>query len=146
MLFNQLSDVDGYLNNGWNEIGGYVARADDVKGFSSYDDMIEALRLDYLDGSGARAFPDGGEGYAVIRYTSEFTEEMDIPYGEIFGGSNVDGYPCTLNGFTGSDINIIPEWKFADRLKPKEGAELIEIINGKETIVGIFDGKKFVRP
>lgn len=140
-----LDGVDNYLSGKYNMVGGYIAKAAEVKGFSSYDEMIEALRLDYLDGSGARAFPDGGEGYAVIRYTTENTDNIDIPYGEVFGGSNVDGYPCTQNGFTGSrNGKTISEW-YSGYNEPMDGAELITIIEGKETLVGIYQDGRFVK-
>ena len=39
-------------------------------------------------------------------------ENIKTPYGEIFGGTNTDGPPCTLNGFTGArNGQIIPEWQ-----------------------------------
>lgn len=65
---------------------------------------------------------------------------ITIPYGDKFGGSNTDGPPCTLNGFTGSRNGItVPEYKFTNRTMPKDGAELYEVVNGKEKLVAIFD-------
>ncbi len=64
---------------------------------------------------------------------------------EIFGGKNTDGPPCTQNGFTGSrNGEVIPEWRFADRQKPEQGAKLFEVVDGREKLVGVFDGKKWI--
>lgn len=54
--------------------------------------------------------------------------------------------PCTLNGFTGArNGQIIPEWSLSgEYVKPKKGAELHKVVNGKDTVVAIFDGKHFV--
>ncbi|MBF2568377.1 hypothetical protein IA939_02970 [Listeria welshimeri] len=143
-----ISDIDIYLSGKFNyEIGGYVAKANDAKNISSYEDIVETFKLTYLDASGNRVFPDGGDGYAIIRFNSTSVDEASIPYGEVFGGNNSDGIPCTLNGFTGSENGmIIPEWKFNGYYRPEMGAEIITVINGEETIVGIFNGEKFVRP
>ncbi|MBC2008875.1 hypothetical protein HCA54_02515 [Listeria welshimeri] len=143
-----ISDIDIYLSGKFNyEIGGYVAKANDAKNISSYEDIVETFKLTYLDASGNRVFPDGGDGYAIIRFNSTSVDEASNPYGEVFGGNNSDGIPCTLNGFTGSENGmIIPEWKFNGYYRPEMGAEIITVINGEETIVGIFNGEKFVRP
>ena len=73
-------------------------------------------------------------------------EKIKTPYGEIFGGTNTEGPPCTLNGFTGArNGQIIPEWSLSSEyVKPKKGAELHKVVNGKDTVVAIFDGKHFV--
>lgn len=40
---------------------------------------------------------------------------------------------------------IIPEWSLSgEYVKPKKGAELHKVVNGKDTVVAIFDGKHFV--
>ena len=33
---------------------------------------------------------------------------------------------------------------FGEYVKPKKGAELHKVVNGKDTVVAIFDGKHFV--
>lgn len=46
----------------------------------------------------------------------------------------------TQNGFTGSRNNrAVPEFKFDDRFPPSDGAELYQVIDGHEKLVGIFD-------
>ena len=80
--------------------------------------MVESSRLDYVTGDGVRSYPEGG--------------------------TNVDGPPCTLNGFIGARNGaIVPEWELSVRVKPNKGAELHKVINEKDTVVAIFDGKHF---
>ena len=113
------SDIDKYIGeDGWAAIGGYVARYDDVSHIKGYNNVVESSRLDYVTGDGVRPYPEGG--------------------------TNVDGPPCTLNGFTGARNGaIVPEWELSVRVKPNKGAELHKVINEKDTVVAIFDGKHF---
>lgn len=141
------SDIDKYIGeDGWSTIGGYVARYDDVSHIKGYDNVVESSRLDYVTGDGVRPYPEGGDTYAYIKFKTTDAEKIKTPYGEIFGGTNTDGHPCTLNGFTGArNGQIIPEWSLSgEYVKPKKGAELHKVVNGKDTVVAIFDGKHFV--
>ncbi|AME06567.1 T7SS effector LXG polymorphic toxin [Bacillus siamensis] len=141
-----IQDVENYLSGKYTEIGGYVAKAEDVANIRMYDDVVESSRLDYAFPDGTRPYPEGGDSYAMIRFKTSNPEEIEIPYGKQFGGSNNDGPPCTQNGFTGArNGKIIPEWVFTRRMKPKAGSELYKVINGQEQLVGIFDGKKFIK-
>jgi len=108
--------------------------------------MVESSRLDYVTGDGVRSYPEGGDTYAYIKFKTTDAEKIKTPYGEIFGGTNTDGPPCTLNGFTGArNGQIIPEWSLSgEYVKSKKGAELHKVVNGKDTVVAIFDGKHFV--
>ena len=140
------SDIDKYIGeDGWSTIGGYVARYDDVSHIKGYDNVVESSRLDYVTGDGVRPYPEGGDTYAYIKFKTTDAEKIKAPHGEIFGGTNTDGPPCTLNGFTGArNGQIIPEWSLSgEYVKPKKGAELHKVVNGKDT-VAIFDGKHFV--
>ena len=141
------SDIDKYIGeDGWSTIGGYVERYDDVSHIKGYDNVVESSRLDYVTGDGVRPYPKGGDTYAYIKFKTTDAEKIKTPYGEIFGGTNTDGPPCTLNGFTGArNGQIIPEWSLSgEYVKPKKGAELHKVVNGKDTVVAIFDGKHFV--
>ena len=141
------SDIDKYIGeDGWSTIGGYVARYDDVSHIKGYDNVVESSRLDYVTGDGVRPYPEGGDTYAYIKFKTTDAEKIKAPHGEIFGGTNTDGPPCTLNGFTGArNGQIIPEWSLSgEYVKPKKGAELHKVVNGKDTVVAIFDGKHFV--
>ena len=139
------SDIDKYIGeDGWSTIGGYVARYDDVSHIKGYDNVVESSRLDYVTGDGVRPYPEGGDTYGYIKFKTKRTNKIEIPYGKVFGGTNVDGPPCTLNGFTGARNGaIVPEWELSVRVKPNKGAELHKVINEKDTVVAIFDGKHF---
>ena len=62
------------------------------------------------------------------------------------GGTNTDGYPCGLNGFAASrNGEVVPEFSCisGQKVEPIKGAELHKVVNGKDTVVGIFDGSHF---
>ena len=106
--------------------------------------MVESSRLDYVTGDGVRPYPEGGDTYAYIKFKTTDAEKIKTPYGEIFGGTNTDGPPCTLNGFTGArNGEIIPEWTASKRLTPDYGSELHKVVNGTDSIIGVFDGEHF---
>jgi hypothetical protein len=135
-----IQDVEKYLSGEFREIGGYVAKVEDVAEIRMYDDVIESSRLDYTTWDGSRPYPEGGDSYAMIRFKTSRVDDIDIPYGEKFGGINTDGPPCTLNGFTGArNGKIIPEFQFNDRYLPENGAELYQVIDGEDILSAVFD-------
>jgi hypothetical protein len=139
------SDIAKYLSGEYTEIGGYVAKLEDVEQIKNYDDVVESFRLDYKLSDGSRPFPNGGDSYGVIHFSTESIDKIKIPYGERFGGATKDAPPCTLNGFTGSrNGTIIPEWKFQRYVSPTEGAKLYLVQNGESKLLAVFDGEKFV--
>jgi predicted ribonuclease toxin of YeeF-YezG toxin-antitoxin module len=138
-------DIEKYLSGVYAEIGGYVAKLDDVGHIKDYGAVVESSRLDYTTWDGSRPFPEDGHTYGKIKFKTNAIEDIEIPYGERLGGKNTDGPPCTLNGFTASrNDEVIPEWRFADRHLPKKGAELFIVEDGVEKLVGIFNGEYFV--
>ena len=138
-------DIDGYMSGGWNQIGGYIAKYDDVSHIKNYNDVVESSRLDYVTADGNRPYPEGGNTYGYIKFKTKATDKISIPYGEIFGGSHTEGLPCTLNGFTGArNGEIVPEWILDNRVTPVNGSELHKVVNGRDTVIGIFNGKKFI--
>lgn len=142
-----VNDVDKYLSGDYTEIGGYVAKVEDLSNVRMYDDVVESLRLDYVSWDGSRPYPKDGESYAMIRFKTNKVDEIEIPYGERLGGTNTDGPPCTLNGFTGArNGQIVPEWAFENRRHPQHGAELYKVVQGEEKLIGIFDSdlKRFI--
>ncbi len=141
------SDIDKYIGeDGWSTIGGYVERYDDVSHIKGYDNVVESSRLDYVTGDGVRPYPEGGDTYGYIKFKTEEIDKISIPYGKDFGGMNTDGPPCTLNGFTAArNGEVVPEWTLDARITPNEGAELHKVVNGKDTVVAIFDGEHFVK-
>ena len=141
-----LEDIGKYLGDGGRStIRGYVARYNDVCHLRGYDEVVEAMRLDYkIDG--VRPYPEGGDSYGYIKFRTRNVENIEIPFGKAMGGTNTDGYPCGLNGFTASrNGEVVPEF-FCIRgkeVKPMRGAELHRVVNGRDTVVGIFDGSHF---
>lgn len=80
------------------------------------------MRLDY---SGSE-FKENGAGYAVIRFYSGHTDNLEIPYSPAMGGDITDPEPFGGGGFTTSTLGYggFPEFKFDGYYPPKEGAEL----------------------
>ncbi|MGG3573625.1 T7SS effector LXG polymorphic toxin [Bacillus gobiensis] len=145
------SDIENYLSGKYTEIGGYIAKAEDVGHINNYGDVVESFRLDYSFPDGTRPFPADGDSYGMIRFKTKEIDEIEIPYGERFSGTNTDGPPCTQNGFTGSrNGEIVPEWKFTSgqRFSPEDGAELYKVSAGEEKLLGVFDATlgKFIKP
>ena len=46
---------------------------------------------DYVTGDGVRPYPEGGDTYGYIKFKTKRTNKIEIPYGKVFGGTNVDG-------------------------------------------------------
>ena len=135
------ADIQNYLSGKYTEISGYIARTDDVLHVKGSANVIESLRLDYPN------TPFTNEGsYGVIRFQTPKPENLNIPYGKQFGGTNTDGLPCTLNGFSGArNGEIVPEFKvpWENKSVPKNGAKLYQIDkNGSESLVGEFSEKQ----
>jgi hypothetical protein len=86
-----IQDVEKYLSGEFREIGGYVAKVEDVADIRMYDDVIESSRLDYTTWDGSRPYPEGGDSYAMIRIKTSEVDKIEIPYGKGFGGANTDG-------------------------------------------------------
>lgn len=143
MIFLCSSDKSS-CDDGYNSIRGYIARYDDVSHISGYDNVVESSRLDYTMSNGTRPYPEGRNAYGYIKFKTNDVNQIGIPYGREFGGTNTDPAPCTLNGFTGArNGEIIPEWTVEGYIKPKKGAELHEVIDSEDFIVAVFDGKHF---
>ncbi len=141
------SDIEKYLSGEYTEIGGYIAKYDDVGHINNYGEVVESFRLDYTSWNGSRPFPDDGDSYGKIKFTTNNEDNIKIPYGKRFGGTNTDGPPCTQNGFTGSrNGELVPEWQFDSRYFPNNGAELYRVKDGIEKLVAIYDSdlKRFI--
>ncbi len=148
-----ISAVDDYLKEGGDDrIRGYVARDCDVAHIKSYSYLRESLCLNY-DIDGWEPFPADGNAYGYIKFRTGDTGNLKITYGKEFGGTTQDGYPCTRNGFLGSENGeIIPEWKLKNiyedgekvkAMDPKPGAEIHEVRDGKDYLVGIYKDQHF---
>lgn len=82
----------------------------------------------------------------VMLFTED-VKKIEIPFGSGMGGTCTAKKPCTLNGFTGSAREIIPEWTTPDevRLQLKDGAELHWVCDGEDQVLAVYDGKCFSR-
>ncbi|WP_141230036.1 hypothetical protein [Terribacillus saccharophilus] len=68
---------------------------------------------------------------------------MEIPHSTSLSNSSYAreniSYPQTRNGFTTArDGSLIPEYEASGFMKPQNGAELYSVIDGKETLVGVY--------
>ncbi|MCP8974365.1 hypothetical protein NMK43_14960 [Bacillus licheniformis] len=145
-LFSSPSD------GGQIKLGGYVARATDTKELNTFDKIYEGLRLDYENNPFS-----GGTSALAVRYKAGNPNDYKIP----FGGKNSEAVnkmthddlamdyiateqqsPFTGNGFTESKDYTIPEYRNDTRTPMHEGAELYEITNQGEKLIGIYSVKQ----
>lgn len=147
-----VGDIDKYLSGQYISPSGFIAREADLVGVKHYDDMVEALRLDYFNGQGVRsAFPEGGNSYGMIRYKSTDAYKAETPFNKEFGGAFDSPPPFGGSGFTTSrDSRIIPEYSIPRQQRETpailNGAELIKVEDGIEKVVGTYSEKfeKFI--
>lgn len=142
------SPADG----GQIKLGGYVARAADTKELSTFDKIYEGLRLDYENNPFS-----GGTSALAVRFKAGNPDDYKIP----FGGKNTEAVnkvtngdlsmdyiateqkaPFTGNGFTESENYTIPEYRNDIRTPMHEGAELYEITNQGEKLIGVYSVKE----
>lgn len=92
-----------------------------------------------------KVIPEGGNAYGYIKFQTGDEKKIKIPFGSGMGGTCTEKEPCTLNGFTGSVWEIIPEWMVekTDPVKPKKGAELHWVCDGEDQVLAVYDGTHF---
>ena len=131
------SDIEKYMNGTYTQVGGYIARAEDVAHLHTYKEIYESLRLDY---PGSVYNPVSDKSLGVIRYTTDEVSKISIPYSVEFGGNIIAEQPFTGNGFTKAvNGQIIPEFKCEGYLEICDGAQLIEIYqDGTEVVLAIY--------
>jgi hypothetical protein len=132
------SDVSKYIDGSYNQVGGYVTRAQDVAQLSNYDDIFNSLRLDY---PGTQYNVGADDALGVIKFKTPDAGKIDIPYSKEMGGTVVGDPPFTGNGFTkATNGQIIPEYITNGRLEIADGAKLYEIgKDGVESLKAIYD-------
>lgn len=139
-----LQDVATYMNNTYGgTVGGFVCVAADAKRLTTMHDVYFGLRLDY---SGTKFLPDGA-GYAVIRFTSNNTGKIIVPFCVEMGGTNAHAWPSTGGGFTSSTLGEggYPEYTFSNYYAPNQGAELYEVTPlGNEILRATFQENKWI--
>ncbi|WP_048601813.1 hypothetical protein [Rubeoparvulum massiliense] len=138
------------MSGSWEpEIRGYVTRAQDTVHLKDYDEVREALRIDYTKNDGTMPYPEGCNEYGIIRFKSSIP--IEIPGTKEFGGHEaiwINDYgrqPFTGNGFTESENTIIPEYIFPyiNDVIPLE-AEFYRVIDGELKLVAVLQDKKVV--
>ena len=138
-----LEDVALYMNNTYGgTVGGFVSSAGDVKSLKTLHDLYYGMRLDY---SGTKFLPNGG-GYAVLRFTSNVTSKLSVPYCKEMGGTRTHSWPNTGGGFTSSTLGNggFPEYTFDSYYAPNQGGELYEVTPaGNEIIRAQYTGTKW---
>jgi hypothetical protein len=114
-----------------------------VKSLETLSDVYYGMRLDY---PGTKFLPDGG-GYAVLRFTSNSTGKLSVPYCEEMGGTRAHAWPNTGGGFTASTLGDdgFPEYTFDSYYAPNQGGELYEVTPaGNEILRAQFIGTGWV--
>lgn len=142
------TDIENYMKEKepYKEIGGFVTRAQDTKHLGTLHQVYESLRLDYDE---TPFKPDTDPYYGVIRFTTEDTDYIQIPYGPAMGGASSYPDPFTGHGFIKSmNGDMIPEYKIDPYVEPMEGAVLFKVNSqtGEETLIGIYNGERFIAP
>jgi hypothetical protein len=139
-----LEDVALYMNNTYGgTVGGFVSAAGDVKSLKTLNDVFYGMRLNYT----GTKFLAGGGGYAVLRFTSNVTGKLSIPYCKEMGGTRTHSWPNTGGGFTSSTLGNggFPEYTYDSYYAPNQGGELYEITPaGNEIMRAQYNGTKWV--
>lgn len=134
-------EINNYLgDNGYNKIRGFIVKRVDAQHLTTYDDIVEGLRVDYVDADGNRPYPPGGDTFGYIIFQSNDADKIGIPYGKKFGGNATDKWPCTLNGLLAAEDDITPEWVVLNEygIEVRDGAELHRVVGEDDRIIGVF--------
>jgi SseB protein N-terminal domain len=135
--------VDYYLERGYDRVGGFVHRANEVEHLRTPADLFGALGLVH-DGSSYQA--DAKEAY-VLRWPAYRPSLYRIPYGgqseqalRAMDGWVIERPPFRGNGFApGEGRDVIAEFK-VDSVRLPHGAQLWRMDgDGTERMVAVFD-------
>lgn len=77
-------DVDKYLDGGYSQVGGFVARRQDATHLSTPDDLIRGNRLDYPGTKYTTGMPE----VHVIEFRAGAPDNYQIPFGAPHGGAS----------------------------------------------------------
>ncbi|WP_456844335.1 hypothetical protein [Cellulomonas sp. P5_C6] len=135
------TDLQNILNGSMTQLGGSVARLEDVVGLSSVEHLHDALRLDYPK----TPFTTDADSFHALRF--EATQNADISRNSLLGGNgSTDTWadPYTGNGFLKSP-DLIPEYRLP-RADIPAGAEIWEFTrDGTQRLYAAFDGSTWIR-
>ena len=128
-----IDDAYGFFKgeDAYNQIGGYVLKAGDTRPINTFDDMMNSLRLDYLDNNFAKT---PSKKFVEIFYKTDSADQFTIPIGAS------DAWPCTRKGFlANTNGEVMPEY-FSGRFFPSEAeAYLVDGITGERQLIATFD-------
>ncbi len=101
-----------------------------------------------------KPYPEDGNSYGYIEFKVKnpellSPENLEIPYGhnmkKPYSGWESNEWPLTGNGFTASrNGDVIPEWTSKKFIELEVGAKLHRVVDGKDEVIGIFNGKEFI--
>ncbi|WP_299091286.1 T7SS effector LXG polymorphic toxin [uncultured Metabacillus sp.] len=152
-------DIQKYLDGDYTSVKGFVAKAEDSSHIHEYSHVRESMRLDYsyYDDYNDRVvtpYPEDGNSYGYIEFKAKdpemlSSEHLEIPYGhnmeKAYSGWEYNEWPWTGNGFTASrNGEVIPEWTLKNFIDLREGAKLHRVVDGKDEVIAIFNGKVFI--
>lgn len=145
-------DIDRYLSGELYQISGFVYKADDLAVLRTYEDYYKNLGLGYKGSEFAPVTEAGKEDIflGIIRFFPEAYENLEIPYGKVFGGRLEAPPPFTGNGFAGGKEAeyIISEWLFTFPTMIVNGAELYIVDHkGDELLWAVYSSRenRFIR-
>lgn len=125
-------------NGAYRELGGYVIKAGDTKVITTYDDLMNTLRLDYLDNNFMKT---PSKNFVEIFYRTPKASEMSVPIGI------TDPWPCTSKGFLANTNGAVAPEYLSGYFTPSEAElYLVDGFTGTRKLIGIYDAdaKRFV--
>ena len=136
------SQVDYYLERGYDRVSGFVHRAGEVAHLDTPAKLHTALGLGY---AGSPFDPDAGEVF-VLRWPAYRPSLYRIPYGgqnepamRAMEGWVIERPPFRGNGFApGESSDVVAEFK-VDSIRLPHGSQLWRVTDGAETLVARFD-------
>lgn len=157
------SDIEKYINDQYDSIRGFIAKAEDAAHIHDYQHVRESMRLDYsyyndYTDTVIRPYPENGNSYGYIEFGVEKhymigPENLEIPYGSRmdspYSGWIDNEWPWTGNGFTSSrNGEVIPEWTLTNPIELSdltEGTKIHRVTDGIDEVVAVLvDGKFYL--
>ena len=131
-----------YINGEKEKVTGCVAKAEDSAPFSANGKMVhENLRLDYK-GSEFKEISEEGKDVYMLRFTSGYCpNNRTYPY--VNKQQFWNNPPCTGQGFTGSEENLIPEYDYGQENGIMTAGAIFKIDKeGNECMVAYYNKKR----
>ena len=132
-------DIPKYLGGeGFSEIQGLITRYEEEFRTGGYDDVIKLCHPE--DKSDEYSLPGIGDSYGYIKFKTDHVERLSNLSGKKVDVLDADKAPCILKGFTEIKIgDVMGYFIGGDKcLKPIDGAELHEVVNGTDRVIAVF--------